>query len=71
MLCCRYTARQAPESGLTNSAVPKENLDEEVRKWRNKLLSQPPAHLKILKRSFFYHVAPILDRNMHERTAEG
>ena len=53
--------------------MPKENLDEEVRKWRNELLSQPPAHLKILKRSFFYHVAPILDHNMQEqeRAAEG
>ena len=32
MLCRRYTAQQALDWGLANSVVPKEKLDEEVRK---------------------------------------
>ncbi len=66
MLCRRYTAQQALEWGLANSVVPKEKLDEEVRKWCDELLSLSPTCLKILKRSFYYHAAPILSHDMKD-----
>lgn len=64
MLCRKYTAQQALDWGLINSVVPKEKLDEEVRKWCDEMLALSPTCLKILKRSFYYHAAPILAHNM-------
>ena len=60
MLCRRYTAQQALEWGLANSVVPMAKLDEEVRKYCDELLSLSPTCLKIVKRSFYHHMAPIM-----------
>ncbi|MEO8296444.1 MAG: enoyl-CoA hydratase-related protein [Burkholderiales bacterium] len=66
MLCRRYTAAQALEWGLVNSVVPKEKLDEEVRKYADELLSLSPTCLKIVKRSLYHHMLPIMGRDMKE-----
>jgi len=70
MLCRRYTAKQALEWGLVNSVVPLAKLDEEVRKYCDELLSVSPTCLKILKRSFYYHMDPIMGRDMNEMIKE-
>ncbi|MBP7159396.1 MAG: enoyl-CoA hydratase/isomerase family protein [Thermomonas sp.] len=70
MLCRRYTAQQALEWGLVNSVVPKEKLDEEVRKFADELLALSPTCLRILKRSFYHHMAPIMQRDMKELIEE-
>jgi 2-ketocyclohexanecarboxyl-CoA hydrolase len=70
MLCRRYTAQQALEWGLVNSVVPKEKLDEEVRKFADELLALSPTCLRILKRSFYHHMAPIMGRDMKDLIEE-
>lgn len=70
MLCRRYTARQALDWGLANAVVPMAQLDEEVRKWADELLAVSPTCLKILKRSFYYHMEPIMQRDMNEMIRE-
>lgn len=70
MLCRRYTAQQALDWGLANSVVPKEKLDEEVRKFAEELLALSPTCLRILKRSFYHHMAPIMARDMKELIEE-
>jgi len=70
MLCRRYTAQQALEWGLVNSVVPKEKLDEEVRKFADELLALSPTCLRILKRSFYHHMAPMMQRDMKELIEE-
>ena len=70
MLCRRYTAQQALEWGLANSVVPKEKLDEEVRRFADELLALSPTCLRILKRSFYHHMAPIMGRDMKELIEE-
>lgn len=70
MLCRRYTARQALEWGLVNSVVPMEKLDEEVRKYCDELLSLSPTCLRIVKRSFYYHMEPIMARDMPDLIRE-
>ncbi len=70
MLCRRYTAKQALDWGLANSVVPMAKLDEEVRKYCDELLSVSPTCLKILKRSFYYHMDPIMGRDMNEMIKE-
>lgn len=70
MLCRRYTAQQALEWGLANSVVPKDKLDEEVRKFADELLALSPTCLRILKRSFYHHMAPIMARDMKELIEE-
>jgi 2-ketocyclohexanecarboxyl-CoA hydrolase len=70
MLCRRYTAQQALEWGLVNSVVPKEKLDEEVRKYADELLSLSPTCLRIVKRSFYHHMQPIMGRDMNELIKE-
>ncbi|WP_298213877.1 enoyl-CoA hydratase-related protein [Acidocella sp.] len=64
MLCRRYNAQQALEWGLANAVVPMAKLDEEVRKACDEYLSLSPTCLKIVKRSFYYHMEPILNRDM-------
>lgn len=66
MMCRRYTAQQALDWGLVNSVVPMAKLDEEVRKFCDELLSVSPTCMKILKRSFYYHMQPIMGRDMNE-----
>ncbi|KPU99501.1 1,4-dihydroxy-6-naphthoate synthase [Variovorax paradoxus] len=70
MLCRRYTAQQALDWGLANSVVPKEKLDDEVRKFADELLALSPTCLRILKRSFYHHMAPIMQRDMKELIEE-
>ncbi len=52
MLCRRISAQQALEWGLANAVVPMDNLDEEVDKWCEELLSLSPGCLEILKATF-------------------
>lgn len=70
MLCRRYSAQQALDWGLANAVVPKDKLDEETRKVCDELLSLSPTCLKIVKRSFYYQMAPIMNRDMNEMLAE-
>lgn len=70
MLCRRYTAQQALDWGLVNSVVPKEKLDEEVKKYCDELLSLSPTCLRIVKRSFYYHMEPIMSRDMPDLIKE-
>jgi 2-ketocyclohexanecarboxyl-CoA hydrolase len=70
MLCRRYNAAQALDWGLVNSVVPKEKLDEEVRKYADELLSLSPTCLRIVKRSFYHHMQPIMARDMKELIEE-
>lgn len=52
MLCRRYTAQQALEMGLVNTVVPRDQLDDEVDRWCEELLSVSPGCLEILKATF-------------------
>ena len=70
MLCRRYTAQQALDWGLANSVVPKEKLDDEVRKFADELLSLSPTCLRIVKRSFYHHMLPIMGRDMKDLIEE-
>jgi len=64
MLCRRYTAQQAQTWGLANSVVPMAQLDDEVRKYCDELLSMSPTCLQIIKRSFYHHMDSIMGRDM-------
>jgi 2-ketocyclohexanecarboxyl-CoA hydrolase len=50
--------------------VPKDKLDEEVRKYADELLSLSPTCLRIVKRSFYHHMQPIMARDMKELIEE-
>jgi naphthoate synthase/2-ketocyclohexanecarboxyl-CoA hydrolase len=52
MMCRRYTAEQAEQMGLINTAVPEDQLEAEVDKWCAELLAVSPGCLEILKASF-------------------
>ncbi len=52
MLCRKYKAEQALEMGLVNTVVPLEQLEAEVAKWCEELLSVSPGCLEILKAAF-------------------
>jgi dihydroxynaphthoic acid synthetase len=52
MLCRRYPASQMLEWGLVNAVVPLAELDAEVDRWCNDLLSLSPTVLKVIKRTF-------------------
>lgn len=70
MLCRKYSAKQALDWGLVNAVVPKEQLDAEVRKWADEILALSPTCIKIIKRSLYYHLAPIMDRGMGDLISE-
>ena len=70
MLCRKYTAQQALEWGLVNAVVPREKLDEEVKKWANEILALSPTCLKIVKRSLYGQMAPIMENTMADLIAE-
>ena len=70
MLCRRYSAKQAFDWGLANSVVPMAQLDEEVQKYCDELLSLSPTCLKIVKRSFYHHMAPIMGKDMNDLIQE-
>jgi len=52
MLCRKYKADQALEMGLINTVVPLEQLEAEVEKWCEEMLSVSPGCLEILKAAF-------------------
>ena len=52
MLCRRYTAEQALEMGLVNTVVPRQELDDEVDRWCEEILSVSPGCIEILKAAF-------------------
>lgn len=52
MTCRRYSAQQALEMGLINAVVPLAQLDAEVEKWCDEVLSKSPECIEILKASF-------------------
>lgn len=51
-LCRRYTAAQALEMGLVNAVVPAAELDAEVLRWCEEIMSKSPTAIAIAKRSF-------------------
>ncbi len=51
-LCRQYSAREALEMGLVNRIVPPEELDSEVLRWCEEILSKSPTALKLAKYSF-------------------
>lgn len=52
MLCRRYTAQQALEMGLVNTVVPLDQMDAEVDRWAEDILSKSPTCIEILKATF-------------------
>ena len=64
MLCRRYSAQQALDWGLANAVVPMAQLDAEVRKWADEMLSLSPTCLSILKASFRKQMEPIMSHEM-------
>jgi naphthoate synthase/2-ketocyclohexanecarboxyl-CoA hydrolase len=52
MLCRRYNAAEALEMGLVNTVVPAADLDAEVDRWCEELLSVSPGCVEILKAAF-------------------
>jgi 2-ketocyclohexanecarboxyl-CoA hydrolase len=70
MLCRRYTAQQALDWGLINSVVPMAQLDAEVRKYCDELLSLSPTCLRVVKASFYEHMKPIMDMDMKSMVAK-
>ncbi len=52
MLCRRYDAGQALDMGLVNAVVPAGQLEAEVDKWCEELLSVSPGCVEILKATF-------------------
>jgi dihydroxynaphthoic acid synthetase len=52
MLCRRYPASQMLDWGLVNAVVPLAELDAEVDRWCNDLLSLSPTVIKVIKRTF-------------------
>ena len=70
MLCRKYTAQQAYEWGLVNAVVPMAKLDEEVRKWADEMLALSPTCLRIVKRSLYHQMLPIMGRDMPDLIKE-
>ena len=52
MLCRKYKADQALAMGLINTVVPLDQLEAEVDKWCEELLSVSPGCLEVLKAAF-------------------
>jgi 2-ketocyclohexanecarboxyl-CoA hydrolase len=70
MLARRYSAQQALDWGLINSVVPMAKLDQEVKKWTDELLALSPTCLKILKRSFYCQMQPLMHHTVESLVAE-
>ncbi len=66
MLCRRYTAPQMLEWGLINAVVPAADLDAEVRRWCDELLSLSPTCLRTVKASFRHHMDHFMDLNVSD-----
>lgn len=52
MLCRRYNAQESLQMGLVNAVVPLAELDAEVDRWCDEILSLSPTCIEILKASF-------------------
>ena len=52
MLCRKYDAQAALEMGLVNTVVPVAELDDEVDRWSEEILSLSPGCVEVLKASF-------------------
>jgi len=70
MLLRKYTAQQALAWGLVNAVVPMSELDAEVRRWSDEILALSPTCIKIVKRSFYHHMAPYLGRTVADMIRE-
>jgi 2-ketocyclohexanecarboxyl-CoA hydrolase len=66
MLCRRYTAQQALAWGLINAVVPVAELDAEVRRWCDELLSLSPTSLRTVKTSFRLHMESYINHNVSD-----
>jgi 2-ketocyclohexanecarboxyl-CoA hydrolase len=66
MLCRRYSAQQALEWGLINAVVPREQLDAEVRRWCDELLTLSPTCLRTVKTSFRIHMQSYMEANVSD-----
>jgi 2-ketocyclohexanecarboxyl-CoA hydrolase len=51
-LCRHYSAAEALAMGLCNAVVPHDQLDAEVERWCQEILSKSPTAIAIAKRSF-------------------
>jgi 2-ketocyclohexanecarboxyl-CoA hydrolase len=58
------------EWGLINAVVPKEQLDQEVRKWADEILALSPTCIKTVKQSFRHHMDHIMDIDLHMMLAK-
>ena len=70
LLCRRYTAQQMLDWGLINAVVPMEDLDGEVRRWADEMLSLSPTCLKVVKASFKHHMEHVMKKDMVDVIAE-
>lgn len=70
MLCRRYSAQQALEWGLINSMVPLADLDLEVARWCQELLSLSPSALRTVKASFREQMEGYMGRNVSDMVRE-
>ena len=52
MMCRRYSAAEAVEMGLANTAVPHDRLDDEIDSWCRELLDRAPTSLALIKYVF-------------------
>jgi 2-ketocyclohexanecarboxyl-CoA hydrolase len=52
MLCRQYDSETAERWGLVNRVVPASELNAEVRRWANEILSLSPTALRFVKQSF-------------------
>jgi len=51
-LCRRYTAQEALQMGLINRVVPSHQLEKEVARWCQEILTMSPTSLRVTKSSF-------------------
>ncbi|MFO0995737.1 MAG: enoyl-CoA hydratase-related protein [Alphaproteobacteria bacterium] len=70
LLCRRYTAKQMYEWGLVNAVVPMDQLDAEVRKWADEMLSLSPTCLKVIKASMRHHMDHVMKLEMLDLVAK-
>ena len=70
LLCRRYSAQEMLEWGLVNAVVPMEDLDAEVDKWAQEMLSLSPTCLASVKNSFRHIMKGTMDRDMFENLNE-
>ena len=66
MLCRKYNANQALEWGLVNSVVERDDLDREVAKWCEEIMSLSPTCLATIKRSFVQIMESSFSKNISD-----